>query len=103
MEKEISQEEYTEWKEMKKYQAEDKHTPDPFQEDVQMANKISIIDYAKKNGLKVIKETGTSGVILDPVTNKEITISKTKNTWTGIDLEGSKEGGRMIRFYAKLN
>lgn len=99
----VTSEEYAAWEKMKKQQQEDKHIPDPSQENVESANEISIVDYARKNGLKILSESVKTAKIEDPATKKEIKVNKVKNTWSGFDLDGEREGGRLIRFYTKVN
>lgn len=67
------------------------------------ANNISIVDYARKNGLSIISETQQEAVIEDPATGEQIVVNKTTNSWSGKDLDGSNENGRMIRFHLKVN
>lgn len=97
--KNVSLEEYQEWEESKKV----KSNPNPNNENVIEANEISIIDYAKKNALQIRSETQERAEIIDPVTNQTIYVNKKDNTWHGKDMDEQEEGGKMIRFYLKVN
>lgn len=95
----VSLDEYQAWQRSK----EVKSIPDPSNANVAKANSISIVDYAKKNGLSIINETQNKAVIEDPATKGKIIVNKISNSWSGQDLDGKDEHGKMIRFYMKTN
>lgn len=95
----VSLAEYQAWEHSKSV----KSTPDPDNTNVLNANEISIVDYARKNALNVVSENGEQAVIEDPATNQVIVVHKQSNSWTGKDLDGNDEKGKMIRFYLKVN
>lgn len=97
----ISLEERNQWEKMKEHEGES--IPNPENENVLNANNISIVDYARKNGLKILDESAKFAKIRDPATGTEITVNKESNSWKGKDLDGNEEHGRVVRFCAKVN
>jgi len=96
---EVSLNEYQAWEESKKIHS----VPNPDNVNVRKVNGISIVDYARKNALNIVSENNEQAVINDPATNQPIVVNKKSNAWTGKDLDGNEEHGKMIRFYLKVN
>jgi hypothetical protein len=77
-----------------------------YEEMVELANKVSIVDFAKKHGLDIFYEDDRIAKTIDPDTNFEINIYKDNNSWN-LDTEVDSNNdqltyGNTIRFAARI-
>ncbi|BCN29511.1 hypothetical protein [Anaeromicropila herbilytica] len=71
--------------------------------DVILANSISIIDFARKEGMNISYEDGYIARISDISGYGEIIVDKDSNSWEYTDQENKTTHGNTIRFAARMN
>jgi hypothetical protein len=67
--------------------------------DIRSANRLSIVDYARKNGLPIAYEDQWVAITRNPVNDNEIRIDKENNAWFEMDSNGQEiTHGNTVRF-----
>lgn len=80
------------------YNKEEKET----HPEVELANQISILDFAKKEGIEITYEDAEIAILPDITGNGEITVHKNSNSWEH-EQNGKITHGNTIRFVARMN
>jgi hypothetical protein len=79
---------------------------DDYEERVELANSISIVDYARKNGMEIIYEDESIAITIDEDTEHDLIIYKENNSWR-LDKEAEPGDmndivyGNTVRFAAR--
>ena len=82
-------------------------TQEDYNERITLANSVSIVDYARKNGLEITFEDESLAITIDPDTDRNITLYKENNSWR-LDKEPGEADkkdityGNTIRFVARI-
>lgn len=78
-----------------------------FNRKVELANRVSIIDYARKKGMEITDEDDSMAITIDPDTDSDLIIYKDSNSWK-VELENDEKEeenttyGNTIRFVARV-